>query len=434
MTINVKNFLKDKPKLAKMGEFQELQPIEGMEISAISADLYGTGRDDLCLFYFKDGANYGAVYTNNTICSESITWNRQIRKKNIKAIMINTKNANTFTGTQGAEALESLSKNLAKNLTLREAQKKGGTSQVIKPNEILFASTGVIGEKFPIQQIKNSTPQLVEKLREKQNKFVWFKAASSIMTTDTRPKLAYEECRIWNKDIRLSAIAKGSGMISPNMATMLAFVFTDAEIPSVFLKSLLKRAMTNTFNAITVDSDTSTNDMVAIFSSNKVKTGKFYNVLDPKLKDFEMALQRLLLNLAKQIVSDGEGAKKFITVKVINARSQQMARTVAFSIANSPLFKTAMAGEDPNWGRIIMAIGKSGEKITPEKIEIKFGELKVAEKGKISEEYNEEKLKEYMKWDDLLVEVNLKIGQGSFECYTCDLTNEYININADYRN
>ena len=174
--------------------------------------------------------------------------------------------------------------------------------------------------------------------------------------------------------------------------------------------------------------------MVAIFSSNKVKTGKFYNVLDPKLKDFEMALQRLLLNLAKQIVSDGEGAKKFITVKVINARSQQMARTVAFSIANSPLFKTAMAGEDPNWGRIIMAIGKSGEKITPEKIEIKFGELKVAEKGKISEEYNEEKLKEYMKWDDLLVEVNLKIGQGSFECYTCDLTNEYININADYRN
>ena len=254
------------------------------------------------------------------------------------------------------------------------------------------------------------------------------------MTTDTRPKLAYEECRIWNKDIRLSAIAKGSGMISPNMATMLAFVFTDAEIPSVFLKSLLKRAMTNTFNAITVDSDTSTNDMVAIFSSNKVKTGKFYNVLDPKLKDFEMALQRLLLNLAKQIVSDGEGAKKFITVKVINARSQQMARTIAFSIANSPLFKTAMAGEDPNWGRIIMAIGKSGEKISPDKIEIKFGELKVAEKGKISDEYDEAKLKEYMKWDDLKIEVNLKLGQGSFECYTCDLTNDYININADYRN
>ena len=223
-------------------------------------------------------------------------------------------------------------------------------------------------------------------------------------------------------------------MIAPNMATMLAFVFTDADIPSVYLKGLLKRAVTNSFNAITVDSDTSTNDMVAIFSTNKVKTGKIYNVLDPKLKDFDNALQRLMLNLAKQIVSDGEGAKKFITVKVVNARSQQMAKTVAFSIANSPLVKTAMAGEDPNWGRVIMAIGKSGEKVSPEKIEIKFGELKVAEKGKISEEYDEAKLREYMKWDSLVIEVNLKLGQGFYECYTCDLTNDYVSINADYRN
>ena len=434
MTINLKNFLKDKPKLSKMGEFQQLQEIDGLEISAISADLYGTGRDDLCLFYFKDGANYAAIYTSNSICSESITWNRNIRKKFIKALLVNTKNANTFTGANGQEALQTLSKSLSKNLTLKEAQKKDGTTNVIKQNEILFASTGVIGEKFPTQQIKGNIPGLVDKLRDKQNKFIWFKAASSIMTTDTRPKLAYEECRLWNKDIRLSAIAKGSGMIAPNMATMLAFVFTDADIPSVYLKGLLKRAVINSFNAITVDSDTSTNDMVAIFSTNKVKTGKIYNLLDPKLKDFENALQRLLLNLAKQIVSDGEGAKKFITVKVVNARSQQMAKTIAFSIANSPLFKTAIAGEDPNWGRIIMAIGKSGEKVFPEKIEIKFGDLKVAEKGKISEEYNEEKLKEYMKWDSILVEVNLKLGQGFYECYTCDLTNDYIKINADYRN
>ncbi len=434
MTINLKNFLKGKPKMSKMGEFQQLQEIDGLEISAVSADLYGTGRDDLCLFYFKDGANYGAVYTNNSICSESITWNRNIRKKFIKALLVNTKNANTFTGAQGQEGLETLSKNLAKNLTLKESQKEDGTTNVVKPNEILFASTGVIGEKFPTQQIKSNIPNLVEKLRDRQTKFVWFKAASSIMTTDTRPKLAYEECRVWNKDIRLCAVAKGSGMISPNMATMLAFVFTDADIPSIYLKSLLKKAVSNSFNAITIDSDTSTNDMVAIFSTNKVKTGKIYNVLDPKLKDFENALQRLLLNLAKQIVSDGEGAKKFITVRVTNARSNQMAKNIAFSIANSPLFKTAMAGEDPNWGRIIMAIGKSGEKVLKEKIEIKFGGLKVAEKGKISEEYDEQKLKEYMQWDSLVVEVNLKLGQGSFECYTCDLTNEYVNINADYRN
>ena len=434
MTINLKNFLKDKPKLSKMGEFQELQEIDGLEVSAVSADLYGSGRDDLALFYFKEGANYAAVYTNSSICSESITWNKSIRKTAIKALMVNTKNANTFTGSQGFEGLESISKILAKNLTLREAQKQEGTTNVIKPNEIIFASTGVIGEKFPTQKIKENIPTLVEKLRDRQNKFVWFKSASSIMTTDTRPKLAYEECKFGNHDIRLCGIAKGSGMIAPNLGTMLSFVFTDADIPSIYLKSLLKKAVSNSFNSITVDSDTSTNDMVAIFSTNKFKTGKVYNALDPKLKDFENALQRLLLNLAKQIVSDGEGAKKFVTVRVINARSQNMAKKIAFSIANSPLFKTAMAGEDPNWGRVIMGIGKSGEKVSLDKIEIKFGDLKVAEKGKISDQYDEKKLKEYMKWDSLLIEINLKLGQGSYECYTCDFTNDYVNINADYRN
>ena len=433
MTINLKNFLKDKPKMSKMGDFQELEEIEGLEISAISADLYGTGRDDLALFYFKDGANYASVYTNNTICSESIVWNRNIRKSLIKALMVNTKNANTFTGTQGQESLASISKSLAKSLTIRESQKDEGTSQVVKTNEILFASTGVIGEKYPVDQIKGNIQNLVDKLRDVKNKFVWFKAASSIMTTDTKPKLAYEECKIWNKKIKLSGIAKGSGMIAPNLATTLAFVFTDADIPSVYLKSLLKRCIGSTFNAITVDSDTSTNDMVGIFATGKVKTGKIYNVLDPKLKDFENALQRLLLNLAKQVVSDGEGAKKFITVKVINARSQQMAKKIAFSIANSPLFKTAMSGNDPNWGRIIMGIGKSGEKILPEKLEIKIGEFKVAEKGKVSEEYDEKKIKEYLEWDSIIVEVNLKIGQAYFECHTCDFSKEYIDINTDYR-
>ena len=253
------------------------------------------------------------------------------------------------------------------------------------------------------------------------------------MTTDTRPKLAFETCRVWNKDIRISAIAKGSGMIAPNLGTMLAFVFTDADIPSVFLKSLLKRATKNTFNAITVYSDTSTNDMVAIFATGKVKTGKFYNTLDPKLKDFEIALQKVLLNLAKQIVSDGEGAKKFVTVKVINARSVNMAKNIAFSVANSPLFKTAMAAEDPNWGRIVMGIGKSGEKVSPEKIEIKIGEFKVAEKGRVAEDIDEKKIKEYMEWESITVEINLKIGQAYYECYTCDFTKDYISINADYR-
>ena len=433
MTINLKNFLKDKPKLSKMGEFQQLQEIDGLEISAISADLYGSGRDDLSLFYFKDGANYAAIYTNNSICSESITWNKNIRKKFIKALLVNTKNANTFTGPNGQEPLETISKGLAKNLTLKEAQKEDGTTNVVKKNEILFASTGVIGEKFPTQQIKANLPNLVDKLREKQNKFVWFKAASAIMTTDTRPKLAYEECRLWNKDIRLSAIAKGSGMIAPNMATMLAFVFTDADIPSVYLKGLLKRAVTNSFNAITVDSDTSTNDMVAIFSTNKVKTGKIYNVLDPKLRDFDNALQRLLLNLAKQIVSDGEGAKKFITVRVINARSQQMAKTVAFSIGNSPLVKTAIAGEDPNWGRIIMAIGKAKIKIDVKKLSIRFGNHKIIEKGELINNYNEEEVSSYMKSEKIDIIIDVGSGQKKFTVYTMDLTKKYIEINSDYR-
>ena len=254
------------------------------------------------------------------------------------------------------------------------------------------------------------------------------------MTTDTRPKVAYEECKIGNKLIKISGIAKGSGMIAPNMATMLSFIFTDANIPSVFLKSVLKKVTTTTFNSITVDSDTSTNDMVAIFATGKAKHSKIYNVLDPKLQDFEKALHRLSLNLAKQIVVDGEGAKKFITINVIGARSTAMAKNIAFSIANSPLFKTAMAGEDANWGRIIMAIGKSGENVHATKIQIKFGNYLVAEQGKIAKDYNEKNLKEYMKWDSINIEVNLNMGSALYTVYTCDFTHDYIDINADYRN
>ena len=267
-----------------------------------------------------------------------------------------------------------------------------------------------------------------------QNKYVWFKAASAIMTTDTRPKVAYEECKIGNKVIKISGIAKGSGMIAPNMATMLAFIFTDANIPSVFLKAIMKKVSTTTFNSITVDGDTSTNDMVGIFATGKAKNSKIYNVLDPKLQDFEKALQRLSLNLAKQIVVDGEGAKKFITINVIGARSNSMARNIGFSIANSPLFKTAIAGEDPNWGRIVMAIGKSGENITPNKLIIKIGNILVVENGKSAKDYEEKKAKEYMKWDSIEVEVNLNLGSSYFKVYTCDFTHDYIDINADYRN
>ena len=434
MTLNLKNLLNPKVKMSKMGEFQELQPIAGLQISAVSADLYGDGRDDLTLFYFDDGANFGAVYTDSKITSVSINWNLKVKRHFVKALMINTKNANTFTGIKGAQGLKEIATALSKSLTLKSSQSPKGVKEVVKITDLLFASTGVIGEEFPYLRIKNRIPELVKKLRIEQNKFVWFKAASAIMTTDTRPKVAYEECKIGTKLVRISGIAKGSGMIAPNMATMLSFIFTDANIPSVFLKSILKKVTLTTFNSITVDSDTSTNDMVAIFATGKAKNSKIYNVLDPKLQDFEKALHRIALNLAKQIVVDGEGAKKFITIDVVGARSMNMAKNVGFSIANSPLVKTAVAGEDPNWGRIIMAIGKSGENIHPSKIQIKFGNYVVAEQGKISKDYNEKDLKEYMKWDSINIQVNLNVGSSSHTVYTCDLTHDYIDINADYRN
>ena len=434
MTVNLKNFLNPKIKMSKMGEFQELQPINGLEVSSVSADLYGDGRDDLSLFYFEEGANFAAIYTTSKIASASINWNLKIKRHFVRALMVNTKNANTYTGIKGAQGLKEIATTLSKALTIKLSQSPKGASETIKITDLLFASTGVIGEDFPHIKIKNTISELVKKLKAEQNKFVWFKTASAIMTTDTRPKLAYEECKIGNKLVKISGIAKGSGMIAPNMATMLAFIFTDANIPSVFLKSMLKKVASTTFNSITVDGDTSTNDMVAIFSTGKAKNSKIYNILDPKLVDFEKALHRLTLNLAKQIVVDGEGAKKFITVKVIGARSSNMAKNIGFSIANSPLFKTAMAGEDPNWGRIIMAIGKAGEKIVLNKVQIKIGNYLVAAESKKAKDYNEDEVKEYMKWDSINVEVNLNIGNGSFTVYTCDLTHDYIDINADYRN
>ena len=434
MTLNLKNLLNPKVKMSKMGEFQELQPIEGLQISAVSADLYSDGRDDLTLFFFDEGANFAAVYTNSKVTSASINWNLKIKRHFVKALMVNTKNANTFTGTKGAQGLKEIAQNLAKSLTLKSSQSPKGVKEVVKITDLLFASTGIIGEEFPYLKIKNRIPELVKKLRTEQNKFVWFKAASAIMTTDTRPKVAYEECKIGNKLIKISGIAKGSGMIAPNMATMLSFIFTDANIPSVFLKGILKKVIATTFNSITVDSDTSTNDMVAIFATGKAKNSKIYNILDPKLQDFEKALYRLALNLAKQIVVDGEGAKKFVTINVIGARSINMAKNISFSIANSPLVKTAIAGEDPNWGRIIMAIGKSGENVHASKIQIKFGNYLVTDQGKIAKEYNEKDLKEYMKWDSINIEINLNVGSSFYTVYTCDFTHDYIDINADYRN
>ena len=402
-------------------KLKKLYEIDGVSVSSVSCGIKKNFKDDLVLIKFDLPSQIYGVFTNSKTPGAPIVWNKSIIKNGkVSALIINSGNANVFNGKKGEEALKKIITALSLKLSINQ-------------KEIYMASTGVIGEPLDYKKIIRKIPLLIKNLNN--NPQSWLKAANAIRTTDTFPKLYSEKIKYNEKEkIYINGIAKGSGMIAPNMATMLSFIISNITFEKSEIKKKFHNIVEKTFNSITVDSDTSTNDMVAIFSTCKVKTGKIYNLLDPKLRDFENALQRLMLNLAKQIVSDGEGAKKFVTVKVINARSQQMAKNIAFSVANSPLFKTAMAGEDPNWGRVVMGIGKSGEKIQPEKIEIKFGDLKVAEKGKISEEYDEAKLKEYMKWDSILIEINLKLGQSVYECYTCDFTNDYININADYRN
>ena len=433
MTINIKNFLKEKSQLSKMGEFQSLKQIDGLEMSSISADLYGDGRDDLALFYFSKGANYATLTTSNSITAEFIPWNNNSHKKIIKGLLVNTKNANTFTGKQGKESIDSLAKNLSRVLTIKESKSQSGTSETVKIKDLIFASTGVIGEEYPVEKIKESLSGLVEKLRTEHNKMYWIKIASAIMTTDTKPKLAYEEVIIGDELVKICGVAKGSGMIAPNLATMLSFIFTNADINSNLLKTLLKRAAANSFNAITVDSDQSTNDMVSIFSTRTLKIGHNLSLNDKALQKFEVALKKLCLNLAKQIVVDGEGAKKFVTINVINAKSLGSAKNIAFSIANSPLVKTAVAGKDANWGRVIMAIGKSNTKIDQNKIKLKFGNILVATNGMMVKNINLSKLDHYMK--QRIIEINVNLNQGDFSktVYASDLTHEYIRINADYR-
>ena len=434
MAINIKNFLNVKNKLSKMRDFQDLGHIDGISISAITADLYGDGRDDITLFYFSEGAKYASVYTKSKIVSENIKFNLQLKNKLVKALFINTKNANTFTGKQGFESIKELSKYLSKELTLRASRAEVGTNDVVKPNQILFASTGVIGETYPVEKIKNKIPDLVASLKTVQNKYVWIKAASAIKTTDTIPKLAFEECKIGEKNVKIYGIAKGSGMIAPNMATMLAFIFTDADLSANILKSLLKRNIDSTFNAITVDGDTSTNDMLTFFSTGKVNNPNIENILDPRLINFEKKLHNVMLNLSLQIIKDGEGAKKLLKINISKAQNYQSARKIAFSIANSPLIKTAIAGEDPNWGRVIMAIGKSGENVNVKKLNIKFGELSIIKNGELNSEYDEKIVQEYMEWDSIEINVEMNMGEGNYIAYTCDFTKDYIDINADYRN
>ena len=432
MAIHINNFLNSQKKNSKISDFQDLEHIDGVSVSTTSAKLYDNNRDDLVLFYFREGANYSSVYTQSQIVSENIKWNLSLKNKKIKALLVNTRNANAFTGMAGFEGLRSIAKELSEQLTIKQELDEDKPKKIL-PNEIIFGCTGTIGEKFPTEKIKSSLTNLINKIRYTQNKFVWMKAALGIMTTDLSPKIAMEECKIGKTTIKLYGIAKGSGMIFPNMATTLGYIFTDADIPSYILEKLLKKNIETTFNAITCDGDTSTNDMVSIFSTGKAENLPLKNANDIKLKNFDKSLHSLLLSLAKRVVADGEGASKFISVIVKSSKNQEDAKKIAFSIANSSLVKTAVAGEDPNWGRVVMAIGKANIKINLKKLSIKFGLLKVVENGVISNSYNENKTKEYMKEENISIIVDLNMGKKIFTAYTMDLTKKYIEINADYR-
>ena len=432
MGINLSNFLSSKSKSKRMMEFQDLDHIDGVSISAVSANLYNNPRDDLVMFYFRDGANYASVYTQSKIISENIKWNLSQKVKKIFSLIVNTRNANCFTGKQGYKSLEKIAELASLKLTEKQKEDEDYPKK-IKSKEIIFGCTGTIGETFPEEKISSKLQELINKIKYTQNKYIWMKAALGIMTTDTQPKMAMEECSIGNSEIKIFGVAKGSGMIQPNMATTLAYVFTDADIPNDILKKLLKKNISNTFNAISCDSDTSTNDMVSIFSTGKSKHPKINNINDEKIKDFDIALNKVLLNLAKRVVADGEGASKFITIDIQGCKNENDAKKIGFSIANSPLVKTAISGEDANWGRIIMAIGKAGVQINFEKLSIKFANISVVQNGKLNPNYNENEVSDYMKGDSIDINIDISSGSKSFKVYTMDLTKKYVEINGEYR-
>jgi len=432
MSKNISNFFNFQNKNSKIGDFQDLEHIDGVAISSVSAGLYEMKRDDVVLFYFRDGANYASVYTQSKIVSENIKWNLKIKNRKIKALLINTRNANAFTGSKGFRSLKNIAEVLSAKLTAKQKIDEEKPNK-IKTNEILFSSTGTIGEIFPEEKILSCINTLIDKIKYTQNKYIWTKAAMGILTTDLKPKMSMEECKIGKEDIKIYGIAKGSGMIYPNMATTLGFIFTDANLSSTILRKLLQKNISTTFNAITCDGDTSTNDMITIFSTSKALNPEIKNINDSKLSDFNEKLHSVLLNLAKRVVMDGEGASKFISIEVLNAAKETDAKKIAFSIANSPLVKTAVSGEDPNWGRIIMAIGKSNVKLNLNKISIFLGDINVIENGELNVKYNENEALEYMKEKKIKIIVNLNIGNKNFKAYTMDLTKKYIEINADYR-
>ncbi|MBO67171.1 MAG: bifunctional ornithine acetyltransferase/N-acetylglutamate synthase [Acidiferrobacteraceae bacterium] len=397
--------------------FPELPMVQGVRIATDSANIAYRDRDDLLLVEFAPGTSVAGVFTTSSTAAASVSWSRGVVTQGYaRALLANSGNANAFTGKQGMFDVERSAKIVSAMMHC-------------EPQEVLIASTGVIGEPLPMDRIGSVLPLMKTKL----GLATWESAARSILTTDTFPKGASRTLYLGDQRIKIVGIAKGSGMIAPNMATMLAFVFTDANIAPNLLSRLISKGADSSFNSITVDGDTSTNDTLLIAATGLAGNACLDSIKDHSLTQFRRALNGLLQELAIQIIRDGEGASKLITIEVRGASSTTAARKAGLAIANSPLVKTAIAGEDANWGRIVMAIGKSGVRIDPSKISVEIGDVIVAREGQREPTYDESVLTGYLSGDNIVLGIDLGAGQSRATVWTCDLTHDYIRINADYR-
>jgi glutamate N-acetyltransferase / amino-acid N-acetyltransferase len=395
-----------------------LPALAGVRLATTAAGIRYRGRDDLLNVTLQAGTQVAGVFTQSKTASAPVEWCRKhVGGGAARVLVVNSGNANAFTGRAGTRAAATIAQSAADKI---------GCSV----NEVFLASTGVIGEPLPAGKITRAIKMLAGSTRAEG----WRAAAEAIMTTDTYPKLATAAARIGESKVTINGIAKGSGMIAPDMATLLAFIFTDAMIPAGVLQSLLSKAVRHSFNCITVDSDTSTSDTLLLFATGKsLRHPQIRTPSDKHLADFRQKLDGVLLDLALQVARDGEGAQKLIQVDVTRAQSDRSARTIALSIANSPLVKTAIAGGDANWGRVVMAIGKAGEPADRDRLRIWFGDRLVAENGARAAAYDEAAATKAVSGREVAIKVDLGLGQGRSRIYTCDLTEGYIRINASYR-
>ncbi len=394
--------------------------VPGVRFATAEAGIRYKGRTDVLLVLLDEGSQVAGVFTRSKCPSAPVDWCRDnLAQGQARAVVVNSGNANAFTGLKGRDSVA---------LTAKIAAKAAACT----PEQVFIASTGVIGEPLDASKFEGVLADCAARAADGP----WSDAAKAIMTTDTFPKAVSRKAKIDGKEVVIAGIAKGAGMIAPDMATMLSFVFTDAPISAPVLQGLLSKGVKGSFNAITVDSDTSTSDTLMLFATGKARARGVPEISDPndaRLGGFKRALNALLLELSHLVCKDGEGARKFVEVRVVGAQSSRSAKKVALSIANSPLVKTAIAGEDANWGRIVMAVGKAGEPADRDRLDISFGGIKVAEAGARAGSYDEQAVSDYMKGEHIVITADLGLGRGKSTVWTCDLTKAYVEINGDYR-